>query len=120
MEEQMVRSIRIFLIATTIAAAAATAGAQPPGPGPRSGGPGRAVAGGVPPPPPPPPDGIRERVEDLQRGMRRGGPGGPPNAPEPLGTKQIEGVNAKGVRRSETIPAGTIGNDRPITIIDER
>ena len=86
-----------------------------------SGGRRRSAAGdvgGVPPPqpPPPPPDGLA--------GERAGGRGvnrrALPNAPEPLGSRQIEGVNANGVRRTETIPAGTIGNDRPITITDER
>jgi hypothetical protein len=42
------------------------------------------------------------------------------NWPEPLGTRQIEGVTAAGTRRTETIPAGRIGNDRPIVITDER
>jgi hypothetical protein len=32
----------------------------------------------------------------------------------------MEGVTVTGARRSETIPAGRIGNDRPITITDER
>jgi hypothetical protein len=64
-----------------------------------------------PPPPPPPPGG----------GMRRGGsPAGVPNTPEPLGTRQIEGIAATGTRRTEIIPAGRIGNDRPIEITDER
>lgn len=65
---------------------------------------------GAPPPPPPPPSG--------ERPARR--PGNVPNWPEPLGTKIIEGVAANGTRRIETIPAGRIGNDRPIVITDER
>jgi len=73
--------------------------------------------GGVPPPPPPPPPPAGE----VERGARRGGPpAGLPNVPQPLGDKQIEGVNASGRKWTETIPAGTIGNDRPITITDER
>jgi len=83
------------------------------------GGPGGTDVGGVPPPPPPPPP-----PPDGEMRARAGGPGGRrgglPNAPESLGTKQIEGVNAIGTRRTETIPTGTIGNDRPITIADER
>jgi hypothetical protein len=63
-----------------------------------------------PPPPPPPPPG--------ERPARR--PANVPNWPEPLGTKAIEGVAANGTRRTETIPAGRIGNDRPIVITDER
>jgi hypothetical protein len=65
-----------------------------------------------PPPPPPPPPGARGRV------------GGPPpgvaNAPEPLGTKQLEGLTVNGTKRTEIIPTGRIGNDRPIEITDER
>jgi hypothetical protein len=38
---------------------------------------------------------------------------------ESLGTRVIEGVKAAG-RKSTTIPAGLIGNDRPIVITDER
>jgi hypothetical protein len=80
----------------------------------------------VPPPPPPPPGG----------GMRGGAPGFAPNArgsasasrlpervpnlPEQLGTRQIEGVMATGTKRTEVIPTGRIGNDRPIEITDER
>ncbi len=39
---------------------------------------------------------------------------------EDLGTRIIEGVEAKGTRTVSTIPAGEIGNDRPIEIVDER
>ena len=39
---------------------------------------------------------------------------------EDLGTKMIEGVNAKGTRFVTTIPAGSAGNDQPIQIVDER
>ena len=98
-----------------------------PMPGGRGGARGRssqsgADIGGVPPPPPPPPPppGVEPSMRGGGAGGRRGGPPGLPNVPEALGTKQIEGVNAIGTRRTETIPAGTIGNDRPITITDER
>ncbi|MBI3400597.1 MAG: hypothetical protein HY048_04175 [Acidobacteria bacterium] len=67
--------------------------------------------GGVPPPPPPPPPGQRREGPP---------PAGLPNVPQPLGSKQIEGVEAGGTRRTETIPAGRIGNDRPIVVTDER
>jgi len=40
--------------------------------------------------------------------------------PESLGTRQIEGLPATGERTTSTIPAGRIGNDRPIEIFDER
>jgi hypothetical protein len=78
------------------------------GPGPAPG----SEAGVAPPPPPPPPPA----------GARRGAPppAGLPNAPEPLGTRQVDGLAAVGTKRTEVIPAGTIGNDRPIEIVDER
>jgi hypothetical protein len=39
---------------------------------------------------------------------------------EDLGTRTIEGVEAKGTRRTTTIPAGQIGNDRAIDIVSEQ
>ncbi|MEO5925866.1 MAG: hypothetical protein ABIR70_18755 [Bryobacteraceae bacterium] len=39
---------------------------------------------------------------------------------EDLGTRMIEGDEAKGSRTVTTIPAGEIGNDRAIEIVDER
>jgi len=39
---------------------------------------------------------------------------------ESLGTKTIEGVQAEGTRTVITIPAGEIGNGRPIEIVSER
>jgi len=39
---------------------------------------------------------------------------------EDLGTQTIEGVSATGTRITFTIPAGQIGNERPIEIVDER
>jgi hypothetical protein len=41
-------------------------------------------------------------------------------AVEDLGARMIEGVEAKGVKITRTIPAGQIGNDRPIEIVFER
>jgi hypothetical protein len=43
--------------------------------------------------------------------------GGPVQA---LGSRAIEGVPATGTRTTTTIPAGQIGNERPIEIIDEQ
>lgn len=61
------------------------------------------------------------------------GPGGPGTAfvlrrdgssdnvkEEQLGKQNIEGVEAEGSRTTITIPAGEIGNDRPIEIVSER
>jgi hypothetical protein len=39
---------------------------------------------------------------------------------EDLGTQTIEGVPASGTRITITIPAGQIGNEAPIAIVDER
>lgn len=39
---------------------------------------------------------------------------------ESLGTRDIEGVQAEGTRSITTIPAGAIGNERPIEIVYER
>jgi hypothetical protein len=39
---------------------------------------------------------------------------------EDLGTKNIAGINARGVRTTRIIPAGQIGNDQAITIVDEK
>ena len=36
-----------------------------------------------------------------------------------MGTQMISGVQAEGTRITETIPAGSIGNDSPIEIISE-
>lgn len=40
--------------------------------------------------------------------------------PEPLGTRNFEGVEAEGTRSVTTIAAGAIGNERPIEIVYER
>lgn len=50
------------------------------------------------PPPPPPPQEARES----------------------LGKQTIEGVEAEGTRTTVTIPAGAIGNERPIQMVSER
>lgn len=47
-------------------------------------------------------------------------PMGPRPTEEALGTRDIEGVTAIGRRTVITIPAGQVGNDRPIQISDER
>ena len=53
---------------------------------------------------------------------KRGGRGGPDRqnrVSEDLGNQAIEGVQAQGRRTTTTIPAGTMGNDRDIKVIDE-
>jgi len=44
----------------------------------------------------------------------------PPARTEDLGTQVIEGVRAQGTRTTSTIPAGAIGNERPIVSVSER
>lgn len=39
---------------------------------------------------------------------------------ESLGSREIEGVRVEGTRRTITIPAGAIGNERPIASVTER
>jgi len=39
---------------------------------------------------------------------------------ESLGIQTIEGVSAEGTRTTRTIPAGEIGNEKPITVVSER
>jgi hypothetical protein len=56
-----------------------------------------------PGPPGPGPDGPEENVKT-----------------ESLGKRTIEGVEAEGTRTTIQIPAGRIGNDRPIEIVSER
>jgi hypothetical protein len=41
------------------------------------------------------------------------------SATENLGSQIMEGVQVTGVRTTRTIPAGQIGNDRPISIVTE-
>ncbi len=74
----------------------------------------RAFAGTPPPPPPPPPGG-----------SAIGSPPPPPPPPsqpdeESLGTTTILGVSATGTQSILTIPAGQVGNDRPLKVISER
>lgn len=77
-----------------------------------------------------PPPSARERMS-IERAEVRGGPGGPEARfvwgwdnhearSEPLGKQNIEGVEAEGTRSTVTIPAGEIGNERPIEIVNER
>ena len=83
------------------------------------------------------PDGSEPRPRRTIGGVGRGiglpGLGEPPDARRPpdfpagsdtrreaLGTREIEGMRAEGTRTTTTIPAGAVGNQRPIQIISER
>ncbi len=50
----------------------------------------------------------------------RGEPELPDVRTEQLGTKEYEGVRAEGTRTVATLPAGAIGNVRPIEVVSER
>jgi hypothetical protein len=39
---------------------------------------------------------------------------------EALGTREFEGIKAEGKRTTRTIPAGAIGNEKPIAVVSER
>ena len=79
-----------------------------------------------PPPPGLPGPGPGERAFTIESGMaggatyifRHGGPN-ENEVKEQLGKQVIEGVEAEGTRNTITIPAGEIGNDRPIEIVSE-
>jgi hypothetical protein len=53
--------------------------------------------------------GVAEKSEDSARQVKR----------EDLGVQTIEGVSAEGKRETMTIPAGQIGNERPIDVVTE-
>jgi hypothetical protein len=71
-----------------------------------------AVGHAGPLPPPPPGGGD---VVYMRREVKLGEP-----VKEDLGTQTINGVVAHGTRTTLTIPAGKIGNDRPIQVVNER
>jgi hypothetical protein len=72
---------------------------------------------------PPPPDG-EDDGPDHGPGkglkMRRHEKRFPEGKKEDLGTQTIDGVEAQGTRTTHTIPAGEIGNERPLQIVRER
>jgi TonB family protein len=96
--------------------------------------PGEAKAGAVVEGPPPPERleaaGIEMQRAELGRGVMgiKAAPdqnfvwGWRKNVavPENLGKQNIEGVEAEGIRTTVTIPAGEIGNERPLEIVNER
>ncbi|HEX8098426.1 MAG TPA: hypothetical protein VF507_10330 [Pyrinomonadaceae bacterium] len=52
--------------------------------------------------------------------IKRDGKDWPKPVTESLGKQTVEGVEAEGTRTTVTIPAGQIGNERPIDIVNER
>lgn len=65
---------------------------------------------GPPPGSPPPPIMMQRTFVSADQGKVN---------TEDLGTQTMEGILVSGVRTTRTIPAGEIGNDRPITIVTE-
>lgn len=72
---------------------------------------GATTDGAVPPPPMPPQ--VMTVMGDLAANDQA------QVVTQDLGTKNIEGVQANGTRSTRTIPAGQIGNDKPISIVTE-
>jgi hypothetical protein len=68
-----------------------------------------AGSGPLPPLPPPPMAVQATLIDNDQTQM----------STEDLGSKTMEGVIANGVRTTHTIPAGEIGNEKPISIVTE-
>lgn len=52
--------------------------------------------------------------------MTRSSPAGPAAREEELGSRNIEGLVAKGTRSTVTIAAGEVGNERPIEVVTEQ
>lgn len=48
-----------------------------------------------------------------------GKPVGPPPVRESLGSREIEGVQTEGSRITMTVPAGQMGNERPLVTVTE-
>ena len=65
-------------------------------------------------PPPPPPGGDAERIEFHTSHTKREA------KTEKLEARSFDGVMAEGTRTTMTIPAGEIGNEQPIQVVDER
>jgi hypothetical protein len=64
----------------------------------------------------PGPDVVGDRVMAVKPFQKRL----PKGKEESLGRQTVEGVEAEGTRTSFTIPAGEIGNERPIEVVSER
>lgn len=72
--------------------------------------------GDLPPPPPPAPvpTGVTLPRTAFAGGVKT------ESRTESLGIQKIDGIDAEGTRTVNTIPAGALGNERPIDIISER
>jgi hypothetical protein len=71
--------------------------------------------------PPPDPEHFTMRAEGVAGTyVFKTAPGAKEGVEEQLGKQTIEGVEAEGTRTTITIPAGEIGNERPIEIVSER
>ena len=72
---------------------------------------------------PPPPQGEAPNIMFLARGEAAHSAivsGKEEHQSESLGKQSVEGVMAEGTRTTMTIPAGEIGNERPIVVVSER
>jgi hypothetical protein len=74
----------------------------------------------LPPLPPLPPPGPQITMSVPAIAIRAPGAQDPNSKTEALGKQNIEGVIAEGTRTTMTIPAGQIGNERPIEVVSER
>ena len=82
-----------------------------------------AVAGEFNLPLPPPPHGEAPNIMFLAHGDNTHfalAGGKAEHKSESLGKESVEGVMAEGTRTTMTIPAGEIGNERPIVVVSER
>lgn len=70
--------------------------------------------------PPPGPDELPPGPLGPQHHRPQGAPPLPPPVSESLGKQTIEGVEAEGTRTTFTIPAGEIGNEKPMQVVHER
>ncbi|MGH9657796.1 MAG: hypothetical protein ACRD96_04575 [Bryobacteraceae bacterium] len=69
---------------------------------------------------PEPPSGEQSRtIINYEAGAASGG-GNVNSRSESLGTRNIEGLIAEGTRTTITIPAGQMGNEKPIEVVNER
>ena len=63
---------------------------------------------------------VPETSGPKQKLQSRGDAGVSDRKEESLGQREIEGITAEGTRTTMSIPAGTIGNDRPVETVVER